>query len=96
MEYTKPKVTIDLEEYNDLLKAKSEKYNPDEVASLAATFAFAMANDSKQLYAHDSKRLMDEICRDVDYTIDIKLSGANISSMHGITAIAKVIKKPIR
>jgi hypothetical protein len=94
MEYSKPKITIDLEEYNALLKAKSEKYDPDEVATLAATIAISLVNDAKQLYGQDSRRLIDDICREVDYTIDIKLA-ANHTSQYP-HAIAKVIKKPIR
>jgi hypothetical protein len=94
MEYTKPKVTIDLEEYNALLKAKNEKYDPDEVATLAATLALAIRGESINGYSFDSKRLIDEVCREVDYTIDIKLAADHSMSKYQY-AIAKVTKKPI-
>jgi hypothetical protein len=92
MEYTKPKVTIDLEEYNALLKIKNEKYDPDEVATLAATIALSVREASNGHF--DIKRLVDEVCRDVDYTIDIQLANNHISARY-LGAIARVTKKPI-
>jgi len=87
MEYSKPKVTIDLEEYNALLKAKSEKYDPDDVASIAATL---MMHSTDKMT--DINYLTDALCRDLDYTIVLNTVAGN----RGIRVEAKVIKKPIR
>lgn len=88
MGYENPKVTIDLEEYNALLKAKNEKYDPDEVASLAATMVL-------QIFVKpgiEMTYLRDGVCENVDYNIDMQV----VDSLRYAKVIAKVTKKPIR
>jgi len=85
MEYSKPKVTIDLDEYTTLLKIKGETYDVDQVATVAANIA-AQLNQTT-----DFKYLTDVICRDLDYTIDIKLN--NVTASRSEYLVARVIKK---
>ena len=87
MEYTKPKVTIDLEEYNALLEAKGSKYDPNQVASVAATIMLSVSENR----GIDKKSITDGICRDLDYTVDLEI----IAGYRGSRVEAKVYKKPI-
>lgn len=90
MAYDKPKVTIDLEEYNALLKLKNETYDPDEVATLTATIAYNMRAGGH----FNIKNLQMEVCRNVDYLIEIS---ENVTSNYTNPVVkARVIKKPLQ
>jgi len=88
MGYDKPKVTIDLEEYNDLIKSKNSQFNPEQVATIAFNIGFKAMQELGINY--NINNLINKICKDLDYTLDIKIMAEGTMDPYGLV---KIIKK---
>lgn len=92
MAYDKPKVTIDLEEYNQLLKLKEVNYDVDEIATIAMTVGL---NARGQYNSNsDINRVINEFCSKLNYTMEASISNTH-SDYYGSKANVRIIKKPI-
>jgi hypothetical protein len=93
MGYDKPKVTIDLAEYNELLELKKTKIEPSEAATLAFNAGFQFAN---QHGTGDMWGIINKLCQDVNYRLDIRLKhdgGSNGYSGYGTYGVVKIVEK---